>query len=279
MILLLGVTGYIGSAFANRLTQLGLCYAGLPRDKYTDASWLDQFVASRPREIGRSISLVINCAAFIPKESVALCDIHQGETMFSNAMLPAMISQVCQRHGVPFAHISTGCLWNDGLEHSEDDPPQRAFNGHCGFYVGTKVLAEEAVRANCEKHYIWRVRLPFDKVDHPRNYLSKLARFETIYDHENTICHRGDFVKACLDLWQMQADWGTYHCCNPGSVHASSIARALWANGIRKDPYIVIRDGPQGGCKLSVKKLTDAGVKIRHGDEALEDSIKNWKKR
>lgn len=269
MILLLGANGYIGSEFARELDRRGLDFIPVGRVNHFPAAFRNGLVAFKP-------NLVINCAAYIPAESVSLCDQNQRETIKANTLLPSQLSLCCEHHGVPFAHISTGCLWNDGLEHSEDDPPQRAFNGHCGFYIGTKVLAEEAVRNNCEKHYIWRVRLPFDEVDHPRNYLSKLARFEEVWDHQNTICHRGDFVKACLDLWQMQAAWGTYHVANPGSVFALAIAEYLVDMGIRKNHVEVLR-GKEGGSLLSVRKLLDAGVKIRQVEDALEDSIKNWK--
>lgn len=275
MILLLGAHGYIGSRFASELYERYIPYTtwsanwSYPKWRVSVEELCSMLRITVPQ-------LVINCAAYIPPESVSLCDQNQGETIRSNVLLPLMLAQACQQSGIPFAHISTGCLWSDGQEHSEDDPPQRAFNGHCGFYIGTKVLAEEAVRANCEQHYIWRVRLPFDEVDHPRNYLSKLARFDEVWNHKNTICHRGDFVKACLDLWQMRADWGTYHCCNPGSISANDIVRRLLEYGISKDlPKMVA--GQPGASLLSVRKLMNAGVKIRPVEEALEDSIKNWK--
>lgn len=269
MIFLCG-SGYIGSAFKAEMDRRDLGFYQVSRSCYTNPLVFSNAIkALNPK-------LVINAAAYIPPESVSLCDQNQAETIRANVMLPAMLAQVCQQHGVPFAHISTGCLWNDGLEHSEDDPPQRAFNGHCGFYVGTKVLAEEVVRNNCEKHYIWRVRLPFDEIDHPRNYLSKLARFNEVYRHENTISHRGDFAKACLDLWQMQAEWGTYNVMNPGSIRASEIVLKLMAAGLMKQPFMT--DGPQCDCKVSVKKLLDAGVVIRPVEEALDEAIRNWRK-
>lgn len=270
MILLLGATGYIGSAFGRELDRRELDYIPVGRVNHFPAAFRNGLAAFKPQ-------LVINCAAYIPPESVSLCDQNQSETIRGNVLLPAMLAQACQQHGVALAHLSTGCLWNDGLEHSENDPPHRAFNGHCGFYIGTKVLAEEAVRNNCEQHYIWRVRLPFDEVDHPRNYLSKLARFDEVWDHENTICHRGDFVKACLDLWQLRADWGTYHVANEGSIKAPAIWFAMRDAGIKMN-HCQFLPGPQGGSKLSVKKLLDAGVKIRPVELAVFDSIKNWRK-
>lgn len=270
-ILILG-GGYIGSAFSKECGRRELSHLRIVSSIYRRRREFRNLLEERQRKI----DFVICCAAFIPMPSVAECDKFPDETIRANVCLPQMLAAACADYDVPFAHISTGCMWSDGLEHSEDDSPQRAYSGHCGFYVGTKYTAEQLVAANCEEYYIWRVRLPFDEVDHPKNYLSKLARFEQVWEHENTICHRGDFVKGCLDLWQNQAPWGTYHVANPGSIKAMNLAAKLVDAGIRSDlPEIVA--GPQGGSILSVKKMEAAGVKLRPVEEAVADAIKNWR--
>lgn len=271
-VLLLGGHGYIGSQFKIECAARGLEVYSPQRESYYDPKSLRLLVElEKPK-------LVINAAAYVPAESVSLCDRNPSETLRANLMLPAMVSLVCHQHDLPFAHISTGCLWSDGMAHSEEDVPQRAFNGHCGFYIGSKVMAEEAVRHHSGKHYIWRIRLPFDGQDHPRNYLSKLARFSEVWDHENTLSHRGDFVKACLDLWQMQADWGTYHVMNPGTIKASEVLRRLLEKEIRKLTFNppVVTPGPQAGAICRTDKLIRAGVKMRNVAEALEDSVNHW---
>lgn len=265
MILLLGSTGYIGSQFIYEMNARGIQWVTVPhRSAIT-------FLYG-----AKSVLLVINCAAYIPKESVSLCDSNQEETINGNVVLPSRLADLCQRKGIPFAHISTGCLWSDGLLHRENDPPQRAFNGHCGFYVGTKVLSEQVTK-NCAKHYIWRVRLPFDNVDSERNYLSKLATFPEVWDHNNSVSHRGDFAAACLDLWELKAPWGTYNVMNTGSVRASDIVDMLVERGIRKDRPVII-GGKTGSSLVSVQKLLDSGVRIRSASEAIEESINRWVK-
>lgn len=262
MILLLGYTGYIGSAFAHELSARNIPWT---HTKYTD--WSLALPSLGP-------SLVINCGAFIPPESVSKCDNLQAETIRGNLLLPASLALVCSQNDIALAHISTACLWSDGKEHAEDDPPQRAFNGYCGFYVGTKVMAEEEVR-KCPKHYIWRVRLPFDEFDSSRNYLSKLAVFPEVFDHTNSVSHRGDFVKACLDLVASNAPFGTYNVTNPGSISAMAIVRRLQEMGIRKDAPLVVT-GNGGETKVNVAKLLATGVKMRDAEQAVHDSLKNW---
>lgn len=266
-----GTSGYIGSAFVNECKARGHVAVHLYRPEYENASRL----AKTLKEIDPL--LVVNAAAYIPAGGVSLCDDNKAETIKANLMLPDMMSRVCADLGIPFAQISTSCLWNDGQTHSENDPPQRAFNGHCGYYVGIKHLAEQAVISNCQKHYIWRIRLPFDEMDHPRNYLSKLSTFTEVFKHNNSLSHRGDFVKACLDLWQTQSEYGIYNISNPGSVKAIELCFSLWlARIIKWQPKFV--DGPKCDCTLNVSKLLDAGVKIRPVEEAIQHAITNWRK-
>jgi dTDP-4-dehydrorhamnose reductase len=263
MIALIGSTGYVGSAFRKELTG-------------RDLAWIPYHHWEPMEKIARNpaLALIINCAGYIPTQSVSLCDNNPQETIRGNLILPTLLAERCREMGIPFAQVSTGCLWGDGLEHKEDDPPQRVFKGYCGFYVGIKSMAEDEVRKH-QKHYIWRIRLPFDEVDSPRNYLTKLCNFDKVWDHTNSLSHLGDFVKACLDLWQLRAPWGTYNVMNPGSVRAMDIVEKLMARGLRKSRPLLVQNHP-GDTQCNVDKLLAAGVKIRPVKLALEESLEKW---
>ena len=272
-ILILGASGYLGSAFVRECDKRGIESfaairgAGHHYDNRQAFDWLMDFV---------NPSLVINCAAFIPSPSVDACKDYPFETMATNVELPTMLAKVCSSEGVPLMHLSTGCLFDEQREYSETDVPTRGWQGYCGFYVGTKIAAEQIV-SKIPQHYILRLRLPFDEFDHPRNYLTKIAGFKTVFTHTNSLSHRGDFVKAALDLWQMRAAFGTYHMVNPGFVTAAETVALLMRQGIvAKVPQF--GDNVTVGCKLSTKKLLAAGVKIRDVHEALEHAVKNWRK-
>jgi dTDP-4-dehydrorhamnose reductase len=268
MILVIGANGYVGTAICSELLRREIEYV-------TDRHYLatDHILNCEVK-----YDLVINCAAFIPQTSVAECDKFPSETMKGNVILPAKLAHACDARSIPLAHISTGCLWSDGREHREDDTPDRAFAGHCGFYIGTKVLAETMVQM-IPRHYIWRIRLPFDyNLDNPRNYLRKLILFDEVFDHENSLSHLGDFARACLDMVALQAPYGTYNVVNSGSIKATDIVKTLKGFGVRiSEPRVV--PGPQGGTRLNVAKLLSTGVKIRSVEEAIIKSLNEWDER
>ena len=71
-------------------------------------------------------------------------------------------------------------------------------DGPCSFYSGSKALGEEVI-ANIGQSYVWRLRIPFDEFDNKRNYLSKVQRYQKVYENVNSVSHRADFVRAS---WQ-----------------------------------------------------------------------------
>jgi dTDP-4-dehydrorhamnose reductase len=313
MILLLGASGYIGQAFALELQRRGQKFIPLARRQtdYTRFDVLLEFLrVNQP-------AFVINAAGYTGKPNVDACEIARADTLAGNTLLPQTIAQACAATGTPWGHVSSGCIYsgakvlvNGKLRAEKDmakpdlrvlvgkspaairgftetDTPNFSFrDGPCSFYSGTKALGEEAI-LGLGQSYIWRLRIPFDEFDGGRNYLSKVQRYAKVYDNVNSISHRADYVKACLDLWKLRAPFGVYNVTNPGWVRTRQVVEMLetilkpdrkfeyWQND--EEFYRVAAKTPRSNCVLDVSKLLAAGVKIRPVLEALEDSFKNWK--
>jgi len=75
----------------------------------------------------------------------------------------------------------------------------------CSFTAGTKALGEEVI-AGLGQSYVWRLRIPFDEVDNkPQITSASCSAYPKVYDNVNSVSHRADFAKACVDLWEMHA--------------------------------------------------------------------------
>ena len=313
MILLLGASGYIGEAFARELKRRSKPFLALSR-KETDytrfAPLLDFLRAHAP-------SFVVNCAGYTGKPNVDACEADKAGTLLGNALLPQTIAHACLVAGIPWGHVSSGCVFSGAkisergavrvekdltrpelralaeqkspaiLGFTEADTPNFCFRDlPCSFYSGTKALGEEAM-AGVGQSYVWRLRIPFDEFDNQRSYLSKVQRYSKVYENVNSISHRTDFAKACLDLWERRAPFGTYNVTNPGYVTTRQVVELIervfpsarkfefWAND--EEFYRVAAKTPRSNCVLDVSKLLATGVKIRPVEAALEDSLKHWK--
>ena len=313
MILLLGATGYLGEAFVTELRRRNWKFTTLSRSQvdYTRFDLLLEFLrAKKP-------SFVVNAAGYTGKPNVDACELDKAGTLAGNTLLPQTIAQACAAAKIPWGHISSGCVYSGAkffengvlrvekdltkpelhalaekksptiCGFTEADAPNFSFrNPPCSFYSGTKALGEEAI-LNIGESYIWRLRIPFDEFDNKRNYLSKVQRYAKVYDNINSISHRADYVKACLDTWELRAPFGIYNVTNPGFVTTRHVVETLekilkpkqkfeyWSSD--EEFYKVAAKTPRSNCVMDVSKLLAAGVKIRGVEEALEDSLQNWK--
>lgn len=312
MILLLGATGYIGEAFVRAFRERKQDFIALSRKKvdYTQFDILLKFLRDNKP------NFLINAAGYTGKPNVDACEEAKADTLAGNTLFPQMLSQACLVEKIPWGHVSSGCIFSGakvvengqtkfekdltkpGLRdlpdknpsaihgYTEADHPNFTFrDGPCSFYSGAKALAEEAI-AGVGQSYIWRLRIPFDEFDNPRNYLSKLQRYAKVYDNVNSISHRADFVNACLEFWERRVPFGTYNITNPGYITSHQVVRMIerilkparkfeyWKDDA--EFYHLAAKTPRSNCVLDVSKLLATGIKIRSVEEALEHSLRNW---
>jgi dTDP-4-dehydrorhamnose reductase len=315
MIVLLGGTGYIGRQFAAALDAQGWPFVAPSRSEvdYTRFGVLREFLGrTRP-------DFLINAAGYTGKPNVDACEQHRADTLHGNALFPATLAHVCATLSLPWGHVSSGCIFsgakvdvqghgrverdltqpqlafllrqNRGAFHgfTEEDEPNFSFRRPpCSFYSGSKALGEEAIQG-FGQNYIWRLRIPFDQFDDPRNYLSKLQHYAKVYDNVNSLSHRGDFVAACLELWRRRAPFGVYNVTNPGFVTSSHVVEMIqkilkpgrafdfWAGD--EEFYRVAAKTPRSNCILDVSKLLATGVPMRPVEEALTEALQQWRPR
>jgi len=314
MILLLGATGYIGQAFVKALRQRGETFITLSRSQvdYTRFEPLCRFLQERKP------SFIVNAAGYTGKPNVDACETAKADTLQGNTLFPQTLAHACAVLGIPWGHVSSGCIFVGCLvdrgngwvtEKDMTRPDIRAFamkapeklrgfdetmspnfsfrDPPCSFYSGTKALGEEAV-SGVGNHYIWRLRIPFDEIDHDRNYLSKIQRYATVYDNLNSLSHRGDFANACLDTWLHEIPFGTYNVTNPGFVSTAEVV-AMIQRILKPQRDFVFWESDaafyatgalalRSNCIMDTAKLVNSGISMRPVHEALEVALKTWKR-
>ena len=107
MILLLGGTGYIGQAFASELRRRDWVFRTVSRREvdYTRYPLLSDLLKQLKPEF------VVNCAGFTGKPTVDACEIARADTLQGNTLLPHTIAHACVAQGVPWGHVSSGCVF------------------------------------------------------------------------------------------------------------------------------------------------------------------------
>lgn len=287
MILLLGATGYVGNAFQQRLEELGLPYRSLSRQTcdYTDRDELVRVIK------GSRAEFLINSAGYTGKPNVDACEIQKSECLNGNAVLPGTIRDACELGGIPWGHVSSGCIFTgrreDGQGFTEEDAPNFCFRtNNCSWYSGTKALGEECLQ-DSETAFVWRLRIPFNHEDSGRNYLSKMMRYNTLLQAENSISHLNEFVSACIDCWQKRVPFGLYNVTNTGSVSTRQVTELLQRHLMPDRKFEFFEDEsqfmqmaaktPRSNCVMDNSKLLATGVAMRSVEEAIVQSLKEWR--
>ena len=288
MIYLLGGSGYVGQAYQALLRRKAVPFRNLRRAEvdYTNPSVLgDLLRRERP-------AFLINAAGYTGKPNVDACELHKAECLFGNVVLPGFIAQVCAEAGVPWGHVSSGCIYNgarpDGSGFHEEDTPNFTFrSNHCSFYSGSKALGEE-VLAGAADVYLWRLRIPFNEVDHPRNYLTKLMRYERLLDAANSISQLDEFAAATFACWEQRVPFGTYNVTNPGTITTREIVELIRRSGVctkefrffaSEDEFMrVAAKTPRSNCIMDSSKLAAAGIRLTEIHAAVERDLHQWRK-
>lgn len=286
MIYLLGGSGYVGHAYQALLKRKGLPFRNLRRADcdYADTAVLTDLLRREKPDF------LINAAGYTGKPNVDACELHKAECLFGNAVLPGRIATACAAAGVPWGHVSSGCIYSgarpDGTGFTETDTPNFTFRtNHCSFYSGTKALGEE-VLAGQPNVYIWRLRIPFDHVESPRNYLTKLMRYQRLLEATNSISQLHEFCAATLACWEKRVPFGTYNITNPGQVTTHEVVDLIKASGVCTKDFQFFRDEdefmakaaktPRSNCVMDSSKLAAAGIRMTEVHEAIAKDLSRW---
>ena len=287
MIYLLGGSGFVGSAYQALLTRKKLPFRDVRR---TDLDYTDRAVLTGLLRREKP-DFLINAAGYTGKPNVDACELHKSECLMGNAVLPGTVAQACADAGVPWGHVSSGCIYTgkhaDGTGFTETDAPNFTFRtNNCSFYSGTKALGEE-VLGGAPNAYVWRLRIPFNEVDSARNYLSKLMRYSTLLDAENSISQLDEFVAATLACWEKRVPFGTYNVTNPGHVTTREVVDLITKTGVSTKAFKFFTDEaefmrtaaktPRSNCVMDSRKLAATGIKLTEVHEAVEQALRCWR--
>ncbi len=292
MILLLGASGYIGAAYQRLLNEREVPYriGDRVKDRYLHQDGLRKLI----REL--KPNFVINAAGFSGHPNVDACELFSRECLIANTVFPTFLKEICSESKIPWGHVSSGCIYTgsrpDGSGFREEDPPNFSFRqNNCSFYSGTKALAEDVLQ-NASQCYRWRIRMPFDHIEHPRNYLKKVTTYDRLLDARNSLSQLDDFVRATWECWTKRLPFDIYNVTNPGSITTHEIVDLISASplGMRlkgkgkvfsffpsEEEFMnSAAKAPRSHCTLDSSKLVQYGIQLDEVHEAVRKTLGRW---
>lgn len=228
---------------------------------------------------------ILNAAGIVGKPNVDWCETHQLETIEGNTILPIIIASACQKKNIYLLHMGTGCIFYGASPHggawTESD-----YANPVAVYTRSKYAADLAL-STLPNVGIARIRMPLDHISHPANLIDKLAKYEKVVDVENSLTVVEDMIDVFYKLLTKKAA-GIFHVTNPGSIKHKEIIELYkkYVDPDHKNQWITEEDLVKFGLAdkkrsnniMSSKNLEALGITMRPVKEAVEETIKKYKK-
>ena len=287
-ILLIGTTGQVGSELQQSLPKIGEVVA-LDRSKLDlsdRASIQEQISQNKP-------DIIVNAAAYT---AVDKSETEPDLAMAINAHAPKAIAIAAQNIGAKVLHISTDYVF-DGQNHTpylETDPTLPL-----GVYGESKLLGEQGVKENCDRHIILRTAWVYGARGHG-NFVKTMLRLgadreelKVVADQIGSPTWSYDIAEAIANLLSSDEDPsvnGTYHFSNSGVASWYDLAVATFTEAkqlgfslkIERVLPITTAEFPTPTQRppysvLSKAKIVETlGVYPPHWRESLKKMLAQW---
>lgn len=228
------------------------------------------------------------------------------ENINDNLFVPITLGLFCQKHRLHFTYIGTGCIF----EYDAERPMPAGVAGaalsataasfHRGFteedvpnffgsnYSIVKGFTDRIFHQIPEVLNI-RIRMPITSTDNPRNFISKIIRYEKICSLPNSMTVLDELIPAVCEM-MAEGVCGTYNMTNPGTITHNEILEMYrdivdptftWKNFTPEEQAKILLSKRSNNF-LETTKLeglfhSDVSQRIRPIQEAVKWCLENWK--
>jgi len=168
---------------------------------------------------------ILNCAGVTGRPNVDWCEDHKQETIRSNVIGTLNLIDVAFLHNIHVTNFATGCIFEYDEEHPlgsgkgylEEDVP----NFDQSFYSMTKAMVEK-LSLFYPNALILRVRMPISDDLEPRNFITKISKYEKVVNIPNSMTVLHDLLPISIDMSEKELK-GVFNFTNPGVISHNEI--------------------------------------------------------
>jgi len=215
--LLFGKTGWIGGQLIDLLTKQGKTIHLAESRTYNREGVVAEIEKYNPTH-------VLNAAGVTGRPNVDWCEDHKAETVRTNVVGTLIVADVCAQKGIHHTLYATGCIFEYDSEHTiggkpftEEDKP----NFHASYYSHTKALVEDLLHIYPTTCTL-RVRMPISDDLSPRNFVTKIVKYDRVVNIPNSMTVLTDLLPISLIMAERKLT-GIYNFCNPGAISHNEV--------------------------------------------------------
>lgn len=279
-ILILG-KGYIGNYLAITETDINheIIHISKSDLNYEDPNIFKDFLEKESNKF----DWIINCSGYTGKPNVEACESNKEICYHYNVTVPLYITKVANSFRIPIIHIGSGCIY-DGYsqDYTEEDLPNfGADSQFSSFYSKTKDTFEK-LSQHLER-YIFRIRIPFNGIPEPKNYIWKLLHYDNLISEPNSVTNIDDLRTFLYKFIEIKRPFGIYNVTNKGSIEAKEVVEILKSYGLDnpKWNFVSVKDANfkigRSNCILDTSKIENMAIELPDVKESFKKSINTYK--
>jgi dTDP-4-dehydrorhamnose reductase len=165
---------------------------------------------------------VLNAAGVTGRPNVDWCEDHKDETVRANVIGTLNLSDLCSLRDIHCTVFATGCIFEYDDAHPLGAGAAAGFteedsaNFFASWYSKTKGMVEQMLKiypTTC----VLRVRMPISDDLSPRNFITKIMKYDRIVNVPNSMTVLFELLPASLVMAEKKLT-GIYNFCNPGVI-------------------------------------------------------------
>lgn len=281
-ILILG-KGYIGNYLAKANKEHNIIHISKADINYENPDTFVKFIEKESDYPKSHFDWIINCSGYTGRPNVEGCETDKENCYHYNVTVPLYITKVANHFKIPIIHIGSGCIYTGySKDYTEDDLPNfGADSNKSSFYSKTKDTFEKL--SEYLDRYIFRIRIPFNGVPEPKNYLWKLLNYNNLINQQNSITNVDDLVDFIYKFIEEKRPLGIYNVTNTGSIDAQTVTNMLKEHGLKNSnwKFVTLEEANfkvgRSNCILDTNKIKKLGLSLPNIKESIEKAIIAYK--
>ena len=289
-LLIYGTEGWIGSQFLEIIKKDGIEYVkGLSRvDNSEDL--FEEINNITPTHI---ISFIGRThGTFNNKYYPTIDYLEQPGKLYDNVRdnlySPLLLCNICQQKNIHLTYLGTGCIFKFDDEHpfgkEENGFTENSMPNFFGSsYSIVKGFTDRLMKLYEKNVLNLRIRMPITGEKNPRNFITKITKYEYICSIPNSMTVLPELLPIVLDMIKKNVT-GTINLTNPGLISHNEILQMYkaivdnnftWKN-FSKEEQLKILDCDRSNNYLDTDKLVSLYPNIKNIKESIKDCLINY---
>ncbi len=211
------------------------------------------------------------------------------DNLRDNLYAPLTLMNIARERNIHMTYMGTGCIFVYDNDHpygqningfTETDKP----NFFGSSYSVVKGFGDEFAKQYANNVLNLRIRMPITSQNNPRNFITKIIKYEKICNVPNSMTVMDIFVPLFIDM-AIKNVTGTYNCTNPGLISHNEIlelykthvdANFTWKNMTIEEQDSILK-AARSNNYLDTSKIENLYPDLLDINSAVEQCLRCWK--